>query len=108
MRARGGGYLVMSGDLSGSILQVCFRDDVVALEHRAGLVSANLHRDAFRDASPNHVPHCGPAEIVKQPARNAGQSAGCPPRGCEPENPFPVSVKDPRDDDALFSLEFTR
>jgi len=56
--------------------EIATRNDVVAFENRAGLVSAQLHRDALWNASPNHVPNGGPAEIVGDASGTSSRDAG--------------------------------
>jgi hypothetical protein len=50
-------------------VEVPLTHDVVPLEHRAGLVSADPHGDSFRYARPNQVPYTTSPEVVKQPVR---------------------------------------
>jgi hypothetical protein len=43
-------------------------------------VAGELHRHSFWDARANHVAHGRPAQIVRNPARAAGCTAGVCPR----------------------------
>ena len=58
--------------------------DVVALEHRAGFVTRQLHRDAFRDARPHQTAHRRATKIVRDPTRTPRGDARLPPRFVEP------------------------
>src|SRR5712691_7460429 len=62
-----------------SLLEILRRGDVVAVEHGARPVPADLHDDAFGDPSPDHVPHPAPAEVVEQKAGGTGRLAGLHP-----------------------------
>jgi hypothetical protein len=59
-------------DLAGGVCEVRFGDDVVPVEHAACLVAGNAHRDALRDAAPNHVTDSGAAKIVEQQTWDSG------------------------------------
>src|SRR6516164_366560 len=62
---------------------VCFGDDVVAIENRVCLVAANLPRRLLRDAGANHCSNCTSPKIVQE---QAGQSRGvdkCIPRAAQ-------------------------
>src|SRR5947207_2472125 len=53
------------------LAQIVIRGDVVPVEDRAGFVTADLHGDAFSDASTDHVTNTGSAQVVKQFACHA-------------------------------------
>ena len=58
---------------------VCAADDGVALKHRAGFPSTDLHDYAFGDSGPAEVPRGGPAKVMEdQPgiARPLGLALG--------------------------------
>jgi len=99
--------IVVSAESLRGLAEVRLRDDVVALKNRPRPVAGDLHGHPLRDAGSDHVADSRPAEIVKEHSRNPGLFTGCLPRGEEPKNPFPFSVKDPRDDDALLSFKLT-
>src|SRR5687767_10000833 len=59
-------------ELSCGSSQVAIRNDVVAVEHGAGLMPCELHRDALGYAAANHVPDRRSSEVV----RNAPSATG--------------------------------
>src|SRR5271157_2893166 len=61
-------------------LLVALVHNVVPVEHRAGLVPADLHGHALRHAGANHVAHRSAAEIVKQLPGEPNLPAGSRPR----------------------------
>src|SRR5258708_4922737 len=61
------------------VAHVGSRGDVVALEHDAGLVARDLHRDRFRDAAPRQVAGDRPPEGVETPTGAVRVPASRPP-----------------------------
>src|SRR5262245_5194060 len=76
--------------------EVGLGDDVVSLEHAAGLVPGHLHRDTLRHPGADQIPHCRPAQVVGNPAWTAGLQTGPLPglRECPDLNA--VAVENPR------------
>jgi hypothetical protein len=70
---------------AGSVGEVGSVNDVVALEDRARLVTADPHGHALLNAKPAEVAHTAPSQIVKQQARNARAGANPVP---DFRNPF--------------------
>ena len=56
-------------ELPRRVFQVARTHDVVALEHRAGQVSGQLHRHALWDAHAHQVSHGRPPAVMQGPAR---------------------------------------
>ncbi len=46
--------------------QVCFADDIVAVEHASGFVTRQSHRYAIGDSCAHHVAHSRPTQVVNQ------------------------------------------
>ena len=61
----------MSVQLLRGVGLVGFGDDVVAVEHRPGLVTGDSHRDDFGNAGADEIPDAGPAKIVEELRRFA-------------------------------------
>ena len=59
----------MGGGLPECIELVDAACDVISLEHRNCLVTADAHRDRLSDSGPNHIPDCGSSEVMKELAR---------------------------------------
>jgi hypothetical protein len=86
--------------------EVAFAHDVVALEHRARLVSGHLHRDALRNAGAHQVAHGGPPQVVRNATRTTRLCARRSKRLDERRDPLALHflvrpVEDPRADDVL-------
>jgi hypothetical protein len=64
-------------DSLGRFPQVPGADNVVALEHRAGLVPGELHRDTLGHACSHKIADGRSAKVVRDPAGTAGGN----PRG---------------------------
>ena len=78
---------------TGRLLDIVGAHDVVAVENRSRLVAGNHHGYPFRNAGSNHVPHCCPPEIVKEPLSNPGLFACLVPRSPEFLDPLAVSLE---------------
>src|SRR5262249_18527434 len=63
--------LDVRGEPLSRLAQVAFTDDIVAVEHRSGLVATHLHRDTLRDSGAHRIAHCGPAQIMNQLPRTS-------------------------------------
>jgi hypothetical protein len=83
-------------DPAGGLAQIRVRDDVVALEHAAGLVARDLHGHAFRDAAADHFPDRRAAKVMKQLPQDARGLTGFRPGGAKLSNRPTVPGKDPR------------
>src|ERR1035437_2601021 len=72
------------------------RRDVVATEHRLGLVTRDAHRDRLRNATANHVAHGGTPEVVEQFLGKSCLRARVPPPPPERRlgSRTPAEVKD--------------
>src|SRR5262245_31340091 len=57
-------------ELASGLLKVRRGDDVVAVEHAAGLVAGDRHGDSFRDTATDKVAGGGPPEVVAEPTRD--------------------------------------
>jgi len=77
-------------------LQVGRTDDVVAIEHRPGLVAAHRHRDPFWDPGADVVAHSRPTEVVQQLPGTARGLAGVSPRLMKALDLFAVPEEHPR------------
>jgi hypothetical protein len=62
------------------------------IEHRARLVSGDLHRDALGNAAPDQWADPGASEIVQQRARVAGGRGSRIERFAEPLDPLPLML----------------
>jgi hypothetical protein len=77
-------------ELAGRGPEVALRDDRVAVEHGAGLVPGELHRDALGDAALHHVADGGAAAVVQHATREAGRLARLRPARAEVFDRAPV------------------
>jgi hypothetical protein len=66
----------VSGLLCGGHFQIVIADDVVAVKNRSRFVAGDHHGDPLRYSCPDHVPHCGSAEIMEEASADAGLGAG--------------------------------
>src|SRR5437762_6191038 len=85
----------------GRLTEVTLGDDVVAFEHRAGLVAGDHHGNAFGNTGPDHVPDGRPPEIMEEHPGHAGLPAGGLPGGQEAQDLPAAAVEDPGNNDAL-------
>jgi hypothetical protein len=53
-------------DLLRGFPKIGFTHDIVAVENRPGLVTADAHRDTLRNAPADHVPDRGTPQIMEQ------------------------------------------
>src|SRR5207249_5745594 len=96
-------------ELPGGLEQVGRVDDVVAIEHLAGLPADQLHRDPFGHAGTDEVSDGGPAEVVEHMARHAGGATGRRPCLVEATERRPVGAReDMRDAASEFAFAGTR
>ncbi|MGB7461623.1 MAG: hypothetical protein WBW14_01890 [Candidatus Acidiferrum sp.] len=55
-------------ELLGRVSEVALIHDVVAIEHRPGLVAGDIHSDPLRHASAHQIAHSSAPQIVKEQA----------------------------------------
>src|SRR5581483_12295001 len=67
--------------------------DVVAVEHAAGLVAAEFHRNAFGDAGAHHVANRSAPEIVNDNTAESSLPARCFPSLSKIADRFTVVLK---------------
>ena len=67
---------LLLGEIRGQSLsghqELLLIDDVVAIEHRPGLVPGEQHGDPFRDARPDQVPRGRATAIMQEPVGHVG------------------------------------
>src|SRR5205823_4492478 len=61
------------------LLEVSWRDDVVAIEDGSGTMPSDGHGDALRDAGIHHVPNGASSKIMAEHSQDARCSACCLP-----------------------------
>ncbi len=83
------------GAFEGSA-QIVLGHDVVAGVHTLRFVATDFHGDISRDSGHVHKPARAPAQIVKQPPRNARLAASRFPRLANVHDWFPVVMEDER------------
>src|SRR5207245_803362 len=93
-------------ELPHGLDQVGRADDVVAIEHLAGLPADHLHRDPFGDAGAGEVADGGTPEVVEDAARHPGGAAGRRPRLVEGAERLAVRAREDVRDEAS-ELAFT-
>src|SRR2546425_11359864 len=81
-------------ELPRGLDQVGRADDVVAIEHLAGLPADHLHRDPFRDAGADEVADGGTPDVVEDAARHPGGAAGRRPRLVDAAQRLAVSARE--------------
>jgi len=67
-----------------SLPQISVAHDIITVEDAAGLVAAQFRGHSLGNSSPDHVPDCCSAEVVRDIARAPGGRSGAPPCVVEP------------------------
>jgi hypothetical protein len=65
---------------TSSVPQISVAHDIIAIKNAAGLVAAQFHGHALRNARSDHVADGGPAEVVRDAAGAASGGPSSPPR----------------------------
>jgi hypothetical protein len=78
------------------LLKVSFTDDVVTVKHVTGLMAADSHCYALRNACPNHIPYCGASEVMDKFTGHACFLASLSPRAARVLDLLAVAVEDKR------------
>src|SRR6266852_4157596 len=85
--------------------QISFGDDVVSVQHGLRLVAADLHRNFFSNARPDHVPHSSAPQVMEESTDSRQFASGRPSLADVPDGQA-VAVEDERSQhrDALSSF----